>query len=107
MIINNVAEIKIVEEYDILLSNGILVPLTIDKQAGDTVEYEHDPVAVKFNIAAKQSESNPDVKTPEEEITIFMAHVLTINKRKREVTQLSPEQKEQWKSFQKISDYKM
>lgn len=85
----------IIEEYEILFSNGVMWPVTLDKDRGDEVEFtEH---AVEFHLAEKPSLSDPDKKIPSEDITIFTKHIAMINHRQREVMPPTPDQQEDFR----------
>ena len=97
MVINPVLDTKTVYDYELLSANGIPLTLTIDESAGDVVEI--DKLVVTFHLTAKPSVTNPDVNLPAEEITVFVNHLLSITKRTREITEVSPDQKEIIKQF--------
>lgn len=86
---------KKVIEYDFLLSSGIMLPITIDPEAGDTVSFTDGGVVV--HLEPKPSQNDPDVLIPGEDITVFARHLIAVTKREREVTQLTPDQKHQWR----------
>ncbi len=81
MIIESPRKKKIQSEYDFLLSNGMLLPLTLKE--GDEIGFEADLVRIK--MSARQSLSDPDVMHPEEEILIYKSHILSVSHRQREV----------------------
>lgn len=90
---------KTVVDYEFTFAGGTQLPVTIDAEAGDTVSYEHAPVAVVINLVAKPSIVNPAVMMDAEEITVYQAHLLAVSKRVREVTELTEEQKVEWNNF--------
>jgi hypothetical protein len=71
--------------------------ITVDVNGGDTVDFDTHPMTAMITLAAKQSPANPTIRLPEENITIFLGHVLSIQKRKREIVQANPEQQFEWK----------
>jgi hypothetical protein len=79
-----------VTDYDLTFANGLMVPLTVDTEAGDSVEFGDRTVT--FQFAPKQSMANPDTMTQAHEITVFLDQVIMVSKRNRQVTQLTPEQ---------------
>jgi hypothetical protein len=98
MIISNIEEEpRTLIEYDITYSGGFIVPYTIDETAGDEVDWTTSPMSVIFKLVEKPSITDPEVKLPAEEITVFLQHVLSITKRPRIVTPITPDQKEAWK----------
>jgi|SRR6266496_3572096 len=88
---------RIVEDYDFILSSSQTLPVTIDRDLGDSITFLTSPLAVVIKLAAKPSLANPDVLLPEEEVTIFQAHIIAIQKRNRVVLDQTVEQKEEWK----------
>ena len=90
---------RIVEEYKFSFNGGQVLPITIDRAAGDTVSFEQAPIAIVIKLAEKPSPINPDVMFMEEEVTIFYRHLIAIEKIKKEVTDLTFEQKEQWREL--------
>lgn len=103
MIVNPHIEPHIVDEYDVLMDNGLLLPFTIDKDNGDTVDFDTSPLTIHFNLAAKRSISNPELMLPAEEITLFVKHIVSITHRTREVLPPTPDQQEQFKSLHKLN----
>lgn len=94
---------KLVDEYDFIFSSGMIMPLTIDKSQGDSIDFVEEGVVVK--LTPKPSLSDPDVMLPGEEVTLFSKHLLAIQHRRREVVDLTPEQKyEQRNFFKNIND---
>lgn len=88
---------KLIEEYDFSFTNGMMLPITIDREAGDEVDLSTHPHAIIVNIVEKPSRIIPDQTVPAEQITIFTAHLLSIQKRIKEVEELTFEQKEQFR----------
>ena len=84
---------RMVQDYDILLENGMMLPITIDRAAGDTVEFIGD--IIQFTLVPKPSMNDPTKMLPAEDITVFKPHVLSIQHREREIVSLTPEQKYQ------------
>lgn len=86
-----------VDDYDFVFSSGQVMPITIDRAAGDEVDFTNTPLAIQIKLSPKPSIANPDVLLAAEEVTIFQTHLIAIQKRHRVVTSLSPEQRAQWK----------
>lgn len=85
---------KVLFDYDFTFDTGMVLPLSLDPTIGDTIVLgDH---VIQVHIEPRPSLSNPDTILPGEDFTIFTSHVLAIQKRKREVTELSPEEKIGW-----------
>lgn len=90
-------KVKKVDDLDITFTNGLMLPLTIDKEAGDKVDWDTHENAIVVHIAPHVT-SDGEGKTMPEDFTIFRPHIAFIQHRVREVTELSPAQKrETWK----------
>ena len=99
MIINtHTEEPRIVDDYDITYLNGLFNAFTVDRELGDRVDFDTNPTVVIFHLAEKPSTSDPDVKIPAQDITIFLAHVMSIAHRKRSIAPVSPDQKAEWRN---------
>lgn len=99
MIVNPVLEPHVVDDYDLLFTNGVLMPITVDRDAGDTVDFETSPLVINFHLAARTSPTDPDSKIPQEDITVFVSHLISITHRIREVLPPAPEHAEAIKSI--------
>ena len=84
-----------VDDYDITFANGLCMTITIDRAAGDTVDFTSNPLATIFHLAEKPSPNNAKLLLRAEESTIFMSHVLAIQHRTRVVTPITPEMKDE------------
>jgi hypothetical protein len=67
--------------------------VTIDTAAGDTVEQFGDRIT--FKCVAQKSPLNPEIILQAEEISYVLANTFAIKRRKRIVTDPTPEQKAQ------------
>lgn len=83
----------VVDDYDFQFANGLLMTLSVNKGLGDTVDRETTPMAVIFHFSEKPSITDPEAKTPAEDVTVLMKHVITISHHLRTVT--PPTQREQ------------
>ena len=102
MLISNPDTKKIVHDYDIVSVHGMMLPITIDLEAGDTVE--HTSETIKFYLSKKPSIHDPSKILPAEDITVMKIHVFSVQHREREVLELTPEQKFEWsKTVQELS----
>jgi hypothetical protein len=88
---------KTIEEYDISILSGMVLPVTIDAKAGDT--YEELTDRIKVYLAPKPGVPGSDKNLPAEKIEIYKAHVVSVNHRTREVPQLTPEQQAEWQKI--------
>lgn len=86
---------KLVDDYDLIFSSGMMLPVTLDREAGDTVEFEKE--SITFRLTSKPSLNDPDINMPAEDITIFTKHLVSVQHRVREVRELTPEQQFEWK----------
>lgn len=82
---------KILIDFDVTMSFGAILPITIDESLGDRFYVTKD--TLNFEIAAKPSQADPEVNTPAENITVYTSHIACIQRREREVIELTPEQK--------------
>ena len=90
-------KVKFVDDLTITFTNGLSLPVTIDKESGDKVDWDTHENAIVIHRTAKV---NPDgeSKTAPEDITLFKNHIIMIEHRVREVTELTPNQKKEiWK----------
>ena len=85
---------KIVEDYDILLTSGMLMPITINLDAGDTIVFSDQ--VIKIHLVSKPSMNDPTKMLSAQEITIFTAHVISIQHMTREVIGLTPAEQFEW-----------
>ncbi len=93
---------RVLDDYDLVYENGMVLPLTIDLVAGDTIEIGEKVISAR--LVAKPSQNDPTRILPAEEITIFISKVASIQHRVREVNEQTPEEKASWqKTFQEFS----
>ena len=85
---------RYVNEYDIVFESGQMMPLTLDLVAGDT--FVNDGTKLIVNLVAKPGLTDPSQSYPAEDIVIFLNHVISIQHRVREITELTPDQKAEW-----------
>jgi hypothetical protein len=93
MIITTTLEPKTVHDYEIALTSGAKIPITLDLSAGDSIDFQ--PEAIRIKLASRPSPSNPQILMMAEECTYFMRHVIGYSHRTRQIIPLSPEQKEE------------
>jgi hypothetical protein len=94
MIIHSDPETRDVNDYDFTFVGGILLPVTIDEKAGDSIEV--DPLYTKIHLSSKPSPGNPMAILPAEDLTIYNSQLLSVQHRVRQVTLLTEEQKFEW-----------
>lgn len=82
-----------VHDYDFMLSNGAVQTVTVDEKAGDTVDINEFSVRI---IISPKSSFDRTKTIPGEEIVMFSRHIVSIQKREREITELTPEQQYEW-----------
>jgi hypothetical protein len=84
-------EVKhLVNDYDIVFQGGVTMAVTVDISAGDTLEFGEKLILV--HLTAKPSPTDPDTLLAPEDITIFVPHVLSIQRREREVRERTPDE---------------
>lgn len=76
-------EVKLVDDFDFVFDSGQFMPITVDKLAGDTIEFEPDSVTV--HLVRKPSLVDPEKTLPAEDITIFARHIISVQHRAREI----------------------
>jgi hypothetical protein len=103
MLINTTPPPYEVDEYTIEFLNGDVKTVTVDKDLGDTVDFDHGHYGIQFKLVERISPQNPDFTVPAEELTIFTKHITAITHRKRLVSLPSPEQQEKFKTLHKLS----
>lgn len=96
MIVNTPLHVKTLDYYEILFSNGVVLPVTIDKEGGDVVDFMENH-AIRFDLKARPSQTDPDQSFPPEDVTIFTRHVASIKHWTAEVTEPTVEQREEMK----------
>lgn len=94
MLIQTPLQTRIVHDYDIIFNSGMTMPLTIDLDLGDTIDFTEQSILIF--LSAKPSPNDPAKQLPSEATTVFLKHVIAIQHREREVVELSPGQKEEW-----------
>jgi hypothetical protein len=103
MIISSSPTPRIIDDYDVVLASGHMMPISLDRAAGDTIDTDSSPLVIKFYLAPKPTQNDPDVMLPAEDITLFVAHIISISHRTRELTPASPELQEQFRTLHKLS----
>ena len=84
-----------VKDFDFIFVSGQVMPVTIDEASGDTIEFVDGGVMI--SLVEKPSSVDPSKILPAEDITIFSSHLISIQKREREVATLTKEQQDSWK----------
>lgn len=86
---------KIVDDYDFIFDSGMVMPVTIDPDAGDSVSFNADGVVI--TLVAKPNPNDVSKILPAEDITMFSRHLACVQHRRREIIQLTPEQQLEWR----------
>lgn len=86
---------KTLDDYDFVFESGMMMPLTLDFTAGDSIKY--NDLTVVITKSAKPHPTNSAQIIPGEDITLFVSHILSVQHRQREVTELTPAEQEAWK----------
>lgn len=95
-------KLRTVDDYDIQFVNGGFLPVSIDKEAGDTISIESPIISVHY--AKKLSPVDHITPIPPEDLLIYTTHVLTILHRTREVPDLTTTQRVEWtKTLQEMN----
>lgn len=94
MIVNAPEVKRLVHDYDFTFLSGMALPLTMDTEAGDTIDFL--PATIQIHLAAKPSMNDPSKTLPAEDITVYTQHLATKQHRVREVVALDPEQQYAW-----------
>lgn len=93
---------RLVSDMDFTFTNGVVMSYTIDKEAGDEVEYP-TPHTIVIHLAPRISSDGLSV-TAAEDITIFVRNLTTIEHRKREITERTLAERLEWeKTFQEMA----
>lgn len=92
-----VPEVKTkLEEYDFQTDHGLILPITLDLLRGDHITFDEAHGKVLIHLASKKNQLSPDKLTSEEDITIYLRHIVSLQHRVREVVELTPEQEFEW-----------
>jgi hypothetical protein len=91
MLIQPVVKDRTVKEFDFIFSSGMVMPVSIDEEAGDSIHDDKDTIIVI--ITAKPSLSTPDASIPSERVVVYKAHLLAVQSRERTVSEPTPEDK--------------
>ena len=90
---------KTLHDYTFTFETGMVLPLTVDLEAGDTIEFKADSVLVY--LAAKPSLADPTKPTSAEDITILTKGLSIVQHGEREVEEPSQKDKVAWAEFVK------
>lgn len=92
---------RLVEDYDIIFVSGQVMPITIDPSVGDTFATFPSSEIIKIHLSPKPSPSDKNKTLPAEDITVYLKHVISVQRREREVVELTPEQRAEWERAMK------
>lgn len=86
-----------ITEFDITFNNGLFFTIPVDEQSGDLVDYDTSPLVTIFHLAEKPSPTDPGAILPAEDISVFLSHVIMINRHTRTLLQPTTDQREELK----------
>ena len=93
---------KTLVELDFVFSSGHIMPITLDASKGDT--YDESDEVITIDLTSKPSANDPSMTLPAEQVTIYKKHLISIQKRKKEVLELTAKQKFEWsKTFKEMT----
>lgn len=95
MKIENPTKSRIVYDYDFFFIGGGALAVYIDFELGDTVKTDPDTITLKR--LAKPSLADPDLIIPEQTNVIYTKNLAYSTVTPREITELTPEQQQEWK----------
>jgi hypothetical protein len=81
---------RIVLDYDFTFVHGMSLPVTVDPEVGDTIQFNPDTIIV--NLVAKPGVAGATDKLPPELVTISRQYLAVMQERKREVRNITPEE---------------
>jgi hypothetical protein len=87
----------LVDQYDIFFDSGAVMPVTVDTEAGDSMNVSDK--FLLFTLSAKPSLSNPENLLPAEDVTVFLPHVISIQHRQVERVEPNPDQQAEWREI--------
>lgn len=94
MIVNVPEEKHLVDDYDFTFISGMMMPVTVNTEAGDSILFSD--LVVKIELTSKPSINDSEKLLPAEAITIYTRHLAAYQHRVREVIALTPEQQHEW-----------
>ena len=97
---------KTIKELDITFTNGIVLPLSIDESAGDSIEDTGDKYIVR--LTAKASPIQPNETIPAEIFYVFKQNVIVLQERMVTRRLASPDEQFELRQFiNKVADKKV
>lgn len=94
---------RTVHDWDLVLTNGSIIQLTIDESLGDTIKI--GPDRTEIFLSKKPSSINPKQEMAAEDILVFTRHLQVAKHKLREVTARTPDEEISWlQTIQGISD---
>lgn len=87
---------KVLDDYDFTFTGGMVMPITVDIEAGDTINFGRSDGTITIRLAQKPMLSDPEKLLPAEDISIYKQHLVAFQHRVRIVTNLTPEQQHEW-----------
>lgn len=78
-------ETKIVNEYDIFLSNGSALPITLEPDLGDTFSETETEMVFDMQERRPFSEAGDETVVPAEHVVIYKKYLAAFHSRKRTI----------------------
>lgn len=82
---------RMLDEYDFIFMNGSVLPLTLDLNLGDTIDFT--PEVITVTLVAKPSVTDPKGEVGDNTTTIYRKHLLFYEHRRRNQMSISTEQR--------------
>lgn len=86
---------KIYDCYDFTLLGGIVLPVNLNLEAGDTILV--GPAQILITLQAKPSLTDPTILLPAEDVVIERRNLLAYQHRVMKVEEQTAEQHKEWK----------
>ena len=93
MQIEHKTELVTLVDYEFKLRGGVPLGVTINAQAGDTIEMNAN--AIVFHIAPKTLPNDAEAKTPVRELAVYREHILAYERTERQVLPMTRAQQEE------------
>jgi hypothetical protein len=95
MEINSNPKSKFVDDYTFHFVGHDVLPITIDKSIGDTIEFEPHG-GIRICLVARQSITNPEEVLPAEDFGVLPSNLLWVEHKQRIQVEQTPDQKNEW-----------
>jgi len=85
---------KVYDCYDFTFVGGVVIPVTLDLSAGDTIDFGTDRVAIV--VQERPSLNDPEKLLPAEDLILERRNMLGYTHRVQKVAEVSAEEKAEW-----------